>query len=351
MPAANGFYSRSRKRESSNKNLDATLEKALSGLLLHSSKELPRTHLLSLPEEILRRIYRHLDSREALALSATCRRLHPWTIWAYRELRFILGRPETPVVLATTVESMQLLLDVLRSRPNYATSIRAIIICDPSPDRIFQVDDNEVPLATWKLLVESLDERIAKLVSVSVMLERFLWSDYAVCKFLTAQRTVRQLKHLRHLRELSLFRVCYPTSDHDLSTPRCSQALEHFSADCRAAEPYFCLPFLWGNGSLRSVHLKYVTEFQDPWWFQQLCAAGESWKNLQTLSVTCSEEGALTMDAFMRHCAVCNEVTFVLRSCLHRCLMSNRLSDRGVSSLLSPSFPYQDQCLLGSCTL
>ena len=280
-----------------------------------------------LPAEVLAGIFRQTDSRDALALSGTCTQLRPFATWAYRDIRFALGRPEHPKTLSATVEALQLLLGALRSRPDYAMAVRSIVLCDPIPASLRVVNSANVPWPSWNLLAAQLDFSVAELLLLTPMLRRFIWSNYAVGDYIDAQQTTSQLKKLQHLQEVSVYRIWAEISDAELAARTHSIRVEKFSVDCFKSSPWWCLPFLRSNNRLRSLDLRFAGDPQDTEWTRELYLAAISWRKLKTLNVECSEEGAHAMLGLIKHCAVC-----ALRHPLRCSCMLNR-GDTGMRVL------------------
>lgn len=289
-----------------NKSAKVPLEKAVETLSLHDATSGPSSQstALSLPDAVVEDIFRHLNSHDALVLSATCTKLRSRATWAYRELHFVLGRPELPKTLAMTLESIQLLLAVLRSCPHYASNIHSITLYDAIPSDLITVKSDAVPWMAWNLLVESLDEHVSQLLSLTPMLRQFVWSDYSVGTYMSAQRTIPQLRKLQHLQTISIFRVHGPLSNQTLSSRILSPKPERLWIDTMLTDPHWILPFLQGNNQLRSLDLRHVGDARDVEWFRELSMVGIAWRKLQTLNVTCTEEGAQGMITLMKHCAV-----------------------------------------------
>ena len=295
-----------RKERKFNKISSPPLEKIIEGLSLDDTPYTPssRSIVHSLPPAVLDAVFSHFDSREALALSATCKQFQPYATWAYKELRFVLGQPERPETLVATLETIRSLLLVLQSRADYATSVRSITLCDPIPPVVTPFDEKAVVWEAWDLLVENLDELIAQVITQTPMLRHFAWSDYSVRFYMNGTRSIAQLKKLQHLQSLSTFRVYGQSADYDITSQDCAPPLERFVVDCLHSAPYWYLPFLRGNNRLRSLDLRFPGHPEDRKWLQELCMAGLSWSNLRTLNITCTEDEAPWMIHLMRHCAV-----------------------------------------------
>ncbi|KIP02540.1 hypothetical protein PHLGIDRAFT_16474 [Phlebiopsis gigantea 11061_1 CR5-6] len=286
---------------------ESPLEGALEKLSLGqpAGRRVSPHRLLTLPMEVLDGIFRQTDSHDALALSGTCTRLRPLATWAYSDIRFALGRPERPKVLSATVEALQLLTGALRSRPDHAMAVRSIVLCDPIPANLQAVNSANVPWPTWNLLAEQLDFNIAELLSLTPMLRRFIWSNYAVGHYTDIQQTMTQLKRLQCLQEVSLYRARAEIPDVDLDSRTHSIRPERLSVDCLKSSPWWCSPFLRNNNRLRSLDLRFVGDPQDTDWARELYLAAISWRKLETLNVECSEEGARAMLGLIAHCAAC----------------------------------------------
>jgi hypothetical protein len=259
----------------------------------------------SLQDSILDRLYGFLASHEALALSATCRRFYPRTSSAYRELRFRLGRVDNPAIFVQTTENAERLLGVLRAHPRYAANVRSIVLCDP-PAATAAAQGSGAHWQGWRPLADEFDSRLAQVVDLCTQLRRFIWSDYAFGTYLPVNLTMESLKGLRHLCALSLYwvEVERPAPNAEVAlTATCK--LEEITLDCGGGgSPFWCLPFLQQNCALRSLRLMYVAEDNDEGWLEELCKAGVSWRNLESLTICCTAAAIPTMIRFMKYCAV-----------------------------------------------
>ncbi|KAJ3544315.1 hypothetical protein NM688_g5757 [Phlebia brevispora] len=242
-------------------------------------------------------ILNHLTSRDALSLTSACKSLRLLSSAAYAELCFLVAGPGDEDSLAKTVARLRQLLDVLRSHPEYASQTHSLFIHD-KPN-----NTNRQPTRAWGFLMDSWDEHLSRLVSLTQGVRYFAWFACDPQIVGIADRTVVQLLRLPHLCKVSLCRL-HISSAAQLPTFR-QKTRAHIEDVCLELDemlPQWCNLFLMDNEALRSLYIRELAQADRNAWVYGFLASCHSWCNLQTLTISCYGHTLTSMITLLQHC-------------------------------------------------
>ena len=154
---------------------------------------------LSLPWQAVQRVYTHLQSKDCIALSSTCRQIYRLNTFAYTHLQLL--PPNSPFSLAQSVCKLGA---VLACSPHYAEAVRTIRIVGWTTPDVPEGWDREV-------VYDALDKGIVGLLEHG----RHVYSltlDLNLTKtFNYFPKTLSALVHVRTIRDLCLTPFLPPT--------------------------------------------------------------------------------------------------------------------------------------------
>ncbi|KAH9955302.1 hypothetical protein BC827DRAFT_880535 [Russula dissimulans] len=148
--------------------------------------------LLSLPWLIKWHVYTHLPSRDCIALSATCRDMYGFNMFAYTHLQFL-----PPNNLLSLARALSLLAELLASSPLYAQAVRTV--------RIVGCTTTDVPEGcNHEAVYRALDERIMVLLGNAPHIYSFTLDLNLTRAIHYFPRTLTTLARVRTIRDLRL---------------------------------------------------------------------------------------------------------------------------------------------------
>ncbi|KAF8269618.1 hypothetical protein EI94DRAFT_934195 [Lactarius quietus] len=162
---------------------------------------------LSLPWQVKQRVYTHLQWRDCVALSITCRQMYRFNMLTYTHLQFL--PPNTLYSLAHTICQLHALL---ACSPHYAEAVRSIRIVGWTTPDVPEGLDREA-------VYNALDEGIADLLKCGRNVYSLTLDLNLTKTFNHFPKTLSALAHVRTIRELSLTPFFPPTNMAESNPP------------------------------------------------------------------------------------------------------------------------------------